>query len=90
MFQMFNLNVAKVNMRCCICCNGNINMLQAYVSYVSDVSFKCFIWMFRKLIWYCTYRIGYTRMFQTHILSVFKRMFHLDVSKIDRMLHMLQ
>ena len=45
MFQVFHLNVAKVDMECCICCNGNICMLQAYVlivSCVSDVYFKMF------------------------------------------------
>jgi hypothetical protein len=34
MFQVFYLNVAKVNMRCC---NGNIRMMQAYVLIVSCV-----------------------------------------------------
>jgi hypothetical protein len=46
MFQVFFLNIAKVNLGCCICCNGNIHVLQAYVLSVSDVSdicFKCFI-----------------------------------------------
>jgi hypothetical protein len=46
MFQVFHLNVAKVNIGCCICCNGNMRMLQANVSSVSDVCLKCFIWMF--------------------------------------------
>jgi hypothetical protein len=34
MFQVFRLDVAKVDLRCCICCNDNIRMLQAYVSSV--------------------------------------------------------
>jgi hypothetical protein len=47
-FKCFHLNVAKVDLGFCICCKGNIRMLQAYVSGVSDVCFKCFIWMFQK------------------------------------------
>jgi hypothetical protein len=45
MFQVFHLNVTKVNLGCCICCNGNIRMLQTSVlsvSGVSDICFKCF------------------------------------------------
>jgi hypothetical protein len=60
MFQVFYLNVAKVDLECCICCSGNIRMLQAYVSIVScvlDICFECF---------------------------------HLDVSKVDMVLHILQ
>jgi hypothetical protein len=57
MFQVFHLTTAKVDMGYCICCNANICMLQIYVSIVScvsDVCFKCFIWIFQKLIWCCT------------------------------------
>jgi hypothetical protein len=63
MFQVFRLNVAKVDLECYICCKCNIRMLQAYVSCVSDVCFKSFIWMFQKLIWCCTCCYGYTRIF---------------------------
>ena len=35
MFEAFNLNAVKVDLGCCICCNDNIRMLQAYV-------FECF------------------------------------------------
>jgi hypothetical protein len=58
MFQVFYLDVAKVNLGCCICCNDNIRMLQAYVSSVlcvSDVYLKCFIWMLHTLLWLYTY-----------------------------------
>jgi hypothetical protein len=55
MFQMFHLDIAKVDLRCCICCNDNICMLQAYVSSVSDVCFKCFIWMLHTLLWLYTH-----------------------------------
>jgi hypothetical protein len=60
MFQVFHLNVVKVDLRCCICCNGNIRTLQAYVSNVSSVS---------------------TCLFQ---------MLHLDVSRVDLVLNMMQ
>jgi hypothetical protein len=43
MFQVLRLDVAKVDLGCCICCIDNIRMLQAYVLSVSDVCFKCFI-----------------------------------------------
>jgi hypothetical protein len=43
MFQLFCLDVLKVDLECCICYNVNIHMLQAYVSNVLDVCFKCFI-----------------------------------------------
>jgi hypothetical protein len=49
MFQVFHLNVTKVDLGCCIRCNGNIRMLQAYVSSISgvlDICFKSFIRMF--------------------------------------------
>jgi hypothetical protein len=43
MFQVFDLNVAKVDLGCCICCNDNIRMLQAYVFEC----FSCFKSMFQ-------------------------------------------
>ena len=44
LFQVFHLDVAKLDKGCCICFNDIICMLQAYVSSVSailDVCFKC-------------------------------------------------
>jgi hypothetical protein len=42
-FQVFHLDVVKVDLGCCICCNDNICMLQVYISSViSDVSNVCF------------------------------------------------
>jgi hypothetical protein len=43
MFQVFHLNVAKVDLGCCICCSDNIHMLQAYVF----MCFSCFKSMFQ-------------------------------------------
>jgi len=40
---VFHPDVAKVDLECCICCNDNIRMLQAYVSSV----FRCFKYMFQ-------------------------------------------
>jgi hypothetical protein len=42
MFQVFHLDVAKVDLGCCICCIDNVRMLQVYVSRVSDVYCKYF------------------------------------------------
>jgi hypothetical protein len=42
MFQVFHLGIAKVDVGCCICCNDNISMLQAYVSSVSHVFRRMF------------------------------------------------
>jgi hypothetical protein len=69
-------------------------MLEAYVPSVLgvlDVCFKCFIWIFQKLVWHCICCNDYTHMFQMHVSSVpiFRRMlqmFHLDVSKVDLVL----
>jgi hypothetical protein len=47
MFHVFYLDVAKVYLRCC---NDNIRMLQAYISGVSNICFKCFIWMLHTLL----------------------------------------
>jgi hypothetical protein len=43
LFQVFHLDIAKVDLGCCICCNDIIRMLQAYVSTVLDVSEVCFM-----------------------------------------------
>jgi hypothetical protein len=57
-------------------------MLQAYVSSVSDVCFKCFICMFHILLWLYTY----VSSICFKCFSRFRRMlqvFHLDVAKVD-------
>ena len=80
MFQLFCLDFAKVDLGCCICCNDNIRMLQAYVSSVLGV-FKCFIWMLHMLLWLYTHVSGLC----FKCFSCFKLMlqvFHLDVVKV--------
>jgi hypothetical protein len=45
MFQLFYLDIVKVDLRCFICCNDNIRIFQVYVQsvlVVSDTCFKCF------------------------------------------------
>jgi hypothetical protein len=56
MFQVFYLDVTKVDMGCRVCCKP---MFQVFQTYVSNVSSVCFI--------YC---YGYTHMFQAYVSSV--------------------
>jgi hypothetical protein len=85
MFQVFHLNVAKVDMDVAYTC-----MLQKYVSSVSCVCCKCFIWMLH--VFYNSY---------THVLQVFLgvckcfscfgcmlQVFYLNVAKVNLVLHM--
>jgi hypothetical protein len=81
MFQVFHLDVAKVDLRCCICCNNNIRMLQTYVSVVSDVCFKCFIGILQKYIWMLHNMHVSRACFQCFIYML--QVFHLDVVKVD-------
>jgi hypothetical protein len=75
------MDVAKVNLRCYICCNNNIRMLQAYI-------FKCFRYFRRK---FQTFYLGvaYTCMLQAYIFKCFRcfrhkfQVFYLDVAKVD-------
>ena len=45
MLQVFHMDVAKVDQRCCICCNSCTRMLQTSIpnvsSVFSDVCYKC-------------------------------------------------
>jgi uncharacterized membrane protein len=69
MFQVFDLDVAKVNLRCCICCNNNIRMLQAYILKC----FRCFKHMFQVFYLDVTkvnLGVAYTCMLQEYVLSV--------------------
>jgi hypothetical protein len=42
LFQVYHLDVVKLDLKCRICCSDNISMLQTYVSSVSNVSDVCF------------------------------------------------
>jgi hypothetical protein len=91
MFQVFHLDVAKVDLDVAYTC-----ILQAYVferfSVASNVCFMCFVWMLHI---FCN---GYTCFFGVsdicckcfsyfgHILQVF----YLNITKVDPVLHMLQ
>jgi hypothetical protein len=79
---MFLLDVAKVDPGYCICCNDNIRMLQGYVSSivgVSDVCFKCFIWMLHILLWLYTYVCSVCFKYFRLMLQVF----YLNVAEVD-------
>jgi hypothetical protein len=72
-------------------------MLQSYVSGVSDVCCKCFSLDVSKVDLGITHVVnGYTCMFQSHVSSVSSvfvrmlQMFHMDVSKVDQVLHILK
>lgn len=54
-FQQFNIFILSVSSGCyksrsgcCMRYNDEICLLQAYVSIVSEVCCRCFIWMFQK------------------------------------------
>jgi hypothetical protein len=42
LFKVYHLDVAKLDLKCRICCSDNISILQTYVSSVSNVSDVCF------------------------------------------------
>jgi hypothetical protein len=59
MFQLFQTYVTSVLSGYCICCSGYTCMLQVYVpnfSPVSDLCYKCFIWMLHTLQYYTCFR----------------------------------
>jgi flagella basal body P-ring formation protein FlgA len=60
MFQVVHLDVAKVDLRCFICCNDNIRMFQAYVQSVLVV-FKRMFQVFSSVC--CIYCYDCTHMF---------------------------
>jgi hypothetical protein len=72
MFQVFYLDVAKVDLRCCICCNDNIRMLQVYVLNVSGV-FKHMFQVFRLDVAYVAMALP----------ACFKRMFHIYIASVS-------
>jgi hypothetical protein len=93
-FQVFHLNVAKVDLGCCICCKLYVwcePMFQEFQTFVSNVLSGCF----KTRFWCYTCCNGYTRMFQAYVSSVSSvfifmlQMFHLDVLKVDRVLHVV-
>jgi hypothetical protein len=66
MFQVFELDVVKVYLRCCIFCTDNILMLQPYV-------FKCFRRMFQVFhldVAKMDLGVAYICMLQAYVSSV--------------------
>jgi hypothetical protein len=93
LFQVFHLDAAKVDLRCCICCNDKIRMLQAYVqvlqvfqTYVANVSSGCF----KVDLGVAHVAMAIHACFKCFIcFRHMLQMFYLDVAKVDLMLHML-
>jgi hypothetical protein len=87
MLQVFHLNVAKVDLDVAYTC-----MLQACFPGVSDVRYKCFIWILHM---FCNDYNCVFLVFHTYVASVLTvsniccEVFHLDVAKLDLVLHML-
>jgi hypothetical protein len=83
-FKGFRLDVSKVDLGC-VCCNNDIHMLQAYVSsvsYISNVCFKCFIWMLHMLLWLYTYVLSICfECFKCFRLML--QVFYLNVAQVD-------
>ena len=74
MFQVFHLDVAKVDMGCRLCYNDNIRMLQAYVSSVLGI-FRRMFQVFHLDVAYvvmalpaCCKRVF--QVFHTYVISV--------------------
>jgi hypothetical protein len=78
MFQVFYLDVAKVDLSCCICCNDNIRMLQAYVSKC----FRCFKCMFQVFHLDVTYVAMALPACFKRIFQVF-HMFHIYIASVS-------
>ena len=68
------------------------NCVYLDIVYVSHICCKCFIWMLHML----AMALKCFQVFQTYVArvsSIFRCMlqvFHLDVTKVDQVLHMLQ
>jgi hypothetical protein len=88
-FRMFHWYVVIVSDECC---NGCTRMLQRFIRNVPSVFFDVLV----HLSGYCIYFTHILQVFYVDIVyvcNVFRRMLqalHLDVSKVDRVLHMLQ
>jgi hypothetical protein len=77
MFQVFHLDVAKVDIGYCICCNDNIRILQVYVLSVSGV--------FRRMFQVFYLDVAYVVMtLHTYFERVFKvfHMFHTYITSV--------
>jgi hypothetical protein len=80
MFQVFYVDVAKVDLGCCV------HMLQAYVSSVlnvSDICFKWFIWMLHMLLWLYTHVLRVCFKCFKRFKCMLRVFLHLDVEKVD-------
>jgi hypothetical protein len=83
MFQVFHLDVAKVDMGCCTRCNAYIRMLQHYVSSILSGCCKSRSGMLRTL--QCLYTHVATLCFKC--FRCMFQVFHLDVVYIVRTIY---
>jgi hypothetical protein len=83
MLQIFVPNVSSVFSDVCCKC------VYLDVAYVSHIYFRCFIWMLRT----CCNGFQVFQTYVSNVSSFFRhmlQMFHRDVSKVGRVLHMSQ
>jgi hypothetical protein len=73
MFQVFDMDVTKVNLKCC---NDNIRMLQAYI-FKCFRCFRCTFQVFYLDVAKVDLSVAYTCMLQEYVSGVF------DVSYIS-------
>jgi hypothetical protein len=87
LFQVFHLDVVKVDLGYCICCNDNIRMLQAYVSSISDVSDVCFKCVHLDVVKVdlgcCNDNIRMLQAYVSRVLDVCFKCIHLDIAKVN-------
>ena len=100
MFYLFQTNFANVLSRCCKnrsrCCiymhvaSICFKCFQVFHTYVC----KCFIWMLHMFAMVlkcfpCVFASVFRRLFQVfHVFFFMLQLLHLDISKVDRLLHM--
>jgi hypothetical protein len=78
LFSMFYLFFRDVRYKC----------VYLDVTYIPHICYKCFIWILR--MFYNVFHV-FLQVFQMHVSSVssaFRHMLHLDVSKVDQVLHL--
>jgi hypothetical protein len=88
MLQKLILDVAYVAIAIYTCCKPMFQLFRVFQTFVSNISSECF----KSRSWCCTCCSGYTCMLQAHVSSVsfglMLQMFHLNVSKVNQMLHL--
>jgi hypothetical protein len=78
MFQMFHLDVAKVNLGYCICCKLVFQVFQIFQMYISSVSSRYCIYCLWLYTYVSSVCFEYFRCFRLKL-----QVFHLNVAKVD-------